>query len=152
MKQMPKFYFKKIAVHSVFILILVGTSLFCNAQNNESCQNSEASILKHKVDSVLSLMTIEEKVGQLTLFGSDKKDLETLIKEGKVAGTSGMLPGKKDVRGYLKNMQQLAMQSRLKIPLLFMGDVIHGYRTCFPVTLAQSCSWNPGLVQMKVGS
>lgn len=102
----------------------------------------------HKADSVLSLMTLNEKIGQLTIFGSDKKGLEQLVKEGKVGGTNGMLPGKKDVRGYLKNLQQLAMQSRLKIPLLFMGDVIHGYRTCFPVPLAQSCSWNPKLVQM----
>lgn len=43
----------------------------------------------HKADSILSLMTLEEKCGQLTIFGSDKKGLEQLIKEGKVGGTNG---------------------------------------------------------------
>ena len=104
--------------------------------------------IDRKADSVLSLMTLEEKAGQLSIFAANKKDLKDLIKQGKAGGTNGMLPGQKDVPEYLKGMQQLAMESRLKIPLFFMGDVIHGYRTTFPVPLAEACSWNPLLVKM----
>ena len=102
--------------------------------------------IAHKVDSVLSLMTPEEKAGQLCIFGSDHPHLKRLIKEGKLGGTNGVLPGK-NVGHYTRQMQKLAMQSRLKIPLLFMGDVIHGFQTGFPVPLALAASWNPGLVR-----
>lgn len=121
-------------------------SVHVSAQEKQMTFQFNSPEILHKADSVLSMMNLEEKIGQLTIFGSDKKDLEQLIKDGKVGGTNGMLPGKKDVRGYLKNLQNAAMQSRLKIPLLFMGDVIHGYRTSFPVNIAQSCSWDTALI------
>lgn len=100
-----------------------------------------------KADSVLALMTLEEKAGQLCIFGSDKKELNELILKGLVGGTNGMLPGKKNVPAYLTGLQEAAMQSRLKIPLLFMGDVIHGYRTTFPVNIATACSWDTALIR-----
>jgi len=102
--------------------------------------------IAHKVDSVLSLMTLEEKAGQLCIFGSDHPHLKRLIKEGKLGGTNGVLPGK-NVGRYTRQMQKLAMQSRLKIPLLFMGDVIHGFQTGFPVPLALAASWDPDLTR-----
>jgi beta-glucosidase len=103
--------------------------------------------INQKVDSVLSLMTLKEKAGQLTIIGAGGKNLDSLVKKGLVGGTNGMLPGKKNVRKYLREMQKMALQSRLGIPLLFMGDVIHGYRTTFPVPVAEACSWNPSLVR-----
>lgn len=128
----------------------IGILLFLAACNMESAPHRTAdgpvSILDHNVDSVLSLMTLQEKAGQLCIYGSNEKNLKKLIKKGWVGGTNGMLPGKADVYGYLDELQHLAMQSPVKIPLLFMGDVIHGYRTTFPVNLAQSCSWNPELI------
>jgi beta-glucosidase len=98
------------------------------------------------VDGLLQRMTIEEKVGQLTILGADDKDLEQLVPEGKVGGTNGVLQDT-DVVAYTHRMQQLAMQSRLKIPLWFMGDVCHGFATLFPVPLAMAASWDPALVQ-----
>lgn len=98
------------------------------------------------VDGLLSRMTLEEKVGQLSILGADHRDLETLIREGRVGGTNGVLPGR-DVAAYTRHMQQLAMQSRLKIPLWFMGDVSHGFRTIFPIPLALASSWDPDLVR-----
>jgi beta-glucosidase len=98
------------------------------------------------VDGLLQRMTIEEKVGQLTILGADSKDLEQLIREGKVGGTNGVLQDT-DVLAYTHHMQQLAMQSRLKIPLWFMGDVCHGFATLFPVPLAMAASWDPALVE-----
>ncbi|MGA0586558.1 beta-glucosidase BglX [Dyella sp. KRB-257] len=98
------------------------------------------------VDGLLSRMTLEEKVGQLSILGADRGDLEALIREGRVGGTNGVLPGR-DVAAYTRHMQQLAMQSRLKIPLWFMGDVSHGFRTIFPIPLALASTWDPDLVR-----
>jgi beta-glucosidase len=98
------------------------------------------------VDGLLQRMTVEEKVGQLTILGTDRKDLEQLIREGEVGGTNGVLPNT-DVVAYTHRMQQLAMQSRLKIPLWFMGDVCHGFATVFPVPLAMAATWDTALVE-----
>jgi beta-glucosidase len=119
----------------------------CDASRKASGPAGPATFINTRIDSLLSVMTLEEKAGQLTLLDSDHQDLRTLIKEGLVGGTNGMLPGKKNVSGYLRELQQDALRSRLGIPLFFMGDVIHGYRTTFPVPLAESCSWDPALVR-----
>ena len=103
-------------------------------------------VVAHKVDSVLSLMTLDEKAGQLCILGADHPNLKQLIKEGKLGGTNGVLPGR-NVGQYTHQMQTLALQSRLKIPLLFMGDVIHGFQTAFPVPLALAASWDPDLTR-----
>lgn len=104
------------------------------------------SLIGAEVDSLLRRMTLEEKIGQLTIVGVDRRDLRQLVREGKVGATNGVLPGR-DVAPYIRDMQQLARQSRLRIPLLFAGDVIHGFRTVFPVPIAVASSWDPGLVQ-----
>lgn len=98
------------------------------------------------VDHLLARMTLEEKVGQLSIAGADRKDLDQLVREGHLGGTNGVLPGQ-DVLAHTRRMQQLAMQSRLKIPLWFMGDVNHGFRTTFPVPLALAASWDTALVE-----
>ncbi len=98
------------------------------------------------VDGLLARMTLEEKAGQLSILGADHGDLETLVREGRVGGTNGVLPGR-DVAAYTHHMQRLAMQSRLKIPLWFMGDVSHGFRTIFPIPLALASSWDTDLVR-----
>lgn len=105
----------------------------------------EAS-MRSFVDGLLQRMTLEEKAGQLTIVGADRKDLDALIRNGLVGGTNGVLPDV-DVAAYTRRMQQLAMQSRLKIPLWFMGDVCHGFRTVFPVPLAMAATWDTSLVE-----
>ena len=96
-------------------------------------------------------MTWEEKLGQLTQFpgrGSAtgpkvKEGGEADIKEGRVGSFLGVFGAQ-----YTGEMQRLAVeQSRLKIPLLFAHDVIHGFRTIFPVSIAEAASWDPGAVQ-----
>lgn len=99
------------------------------------------------VDSLLQKMTLEEKVGQLTIFGGDSDDLKSSIKLGKVGGTNGMLPHQEHVKTYLRELQEEALKSRLGIPLLLMGDVIHGYRTTFPINIATACTWDPNLIK-----
>ncbi len=108
--------------------------------------------IDHKVDSVLKLMTIDEKIGQMNQYTSDWNDAtgpitrdgekQNQIREGKVGS---ML----NVKGVYRTreIQSIAMQSRLRIPLIFGLDVIHGYRTTFPIPLAESCTWSPEIME-----
>lgn len=130
----------------ILIALAVLTSTICVPAQSELPDNNEANI-NRKADSILTLMTTGEKIGQLSIFGSNRPDLKVLIQKGLAGGTNGMLPGKQDVSLYLTGLQKTAMQSRLKIPLLFMGDVIHGYRTTFPVNIAMACSWDTALIR-----
>ncbi len=101
--------------------------------------------IEKRVDSVLKLMTLEEKIGQLNQYTSswatgpvspETNKLQQL-REGKIGSLL-------NVKGASKTraMQDVAMQSRLRIPLIFGLDVIHGYKTTFPIPLAEAASWD----------
>ena len=107
--------------------------------------------LDARVDSVLSLMTLEEKLGQLNLPSAgafttgavESSDIARKIEEGKVGGLFNI----KSVAN-VRAMQKIAVEkSRLKIPLLFGMDVIHGYESMFPIPLGISCTWDMELIQ-----
>lgn len=108
--------------------------------------------IDQKVTELLSKMTLEEKVGQLVQYsgfeyatGPQNSNSATVldeIKKGKV-GSMLNVAGADETRKF----QELALQSRLKIPLLFGQDVIHGYRTTFPVNLGQAASWDLSLIE-----
>ncbi len=101
------------------------------------------SSFDQRVDSLLSLMTLDEKVGQLVQCNHDEIDRSQWIREGRVGSMLNLI-GADSTRKY----QQIAVeQSRLKIPLIFGFDVIHGFRTAFPIPLAWSCTWNPDLIE-----
>lgn len=105
-----------------------------------------------KVSEILSKMTLEEKVGQLVQYSgfeyatgpqnSNSTSVLNEIKQGKV-GSMLNVAGAEET----KKFQELALKSRLKIPLLFGQDVIHGYRTTFPVNLGQAASWDLGMIE-----
>ena len=104
------------------------------------------SQLDQKVDSVLLKMTLEEKIGQLTLFTSDwevtgptiRKGYSDDIKSGKCGNIFNA-----HTAAYSRKLQEIAMkETRMKIPLLFGYDVIHGYKTIFPIPLGESASWD----------
>lgn len=105
-----------------------------------------------KVAELLSKMTLEEKVGQMVQYSgfeyatgpqqSNSAAVLDEIKRGKV-GSMLNVAGAEETKAF----QKLAMQSRLKIPLLFGQDVIHGYRTTFPVNLGQAASWDLGMIE-----
>jgi beta-glucosidase len=116
-----------------------------------SCTTKEvASSTNHKIDSLISVMTIEEKVGQLnfpvgdlfntgpTVRTSESARFDAQIKQGKITGLF-------NVHGaaYTARLQKIAVeQSRLKIPLLFGADIIHGFKTVMPLALAEAASWD----------
>ncbi|MEY4702992.1 MAG: hypothetical protein RIR96_889 [Bacteroidota bacterium] len=132
-----------------FSLVLLFTSLFCTAHSQTKLpyQNEKLSI-DLRVKDLLGRMTVEEKAGQLNqlnggaftgpaLKDEAQKSKMKLVQEGKVGSLLNVI-GTKETRA----IQEYAMKSRLKIPLLFGLDVIHGYKTIFPIPLAEACSWN----------
>ncbi len=102
--------------------------------------------MEKRVDSVLKLMTLEEKIGQMTQFSANwsitgpvmSDDLRPYLEKGLI----GSIFNATSVE-VIRNMQQIAVDStRLGIPILFGQDVIHGYKTIFPIPLAEACSWD----------
>ena len=98
------------------------------------------------INNLMKQMTLEEKIGQLNLVtpggavtGSVvSKDVESKIRNGQVGGLFGITGPDK-----IRQAQELAVNnSRLKIPLLFGLDIIHGHKTVFPIPLGLSCSWD----------
>lgn len=102
--------------------------------------------IEQRVDSVLRLMTLDEKIGQMSQFSADwdltgpvmNHNFEAYLEKGLV----GSIFNAYTVDGVRKLQQKALAQSRLKIPVLFGYDVVHGFRTIFPMPLAESCSWD----------
>lgn len=118
-------------------------SLFASAQQQT---------IDQKVNDLLKKMTIEEKIGQLNQYTGDNQatgpitinpNKQNEIKQGLIGSMLNVI-GTKYTRGY----QELAMQSRLKIPLLFGQDVIHGYKMTFPLPLAEAASWDLAAIEL----
>jgi len=129
-----------------FFLIFLGCT-----PKNLLAQNVKT--IEQRIDSVLSLMTQEEKIGQLVQFTGDwdtgthstepKAGKKELLIEGKISSFLNIF-GADVTRG----LQKIAVEkSRLKIPLIFGLDVIHGFRTTFPVPIAEASTWEPALVE-----
>ncbi|NUN71190.1 MAG: glycoside hydrolase family 3 C-terminal domain-containing protein [Bacteroidetes bacterium] len=111
-----------------------------------SLTDAQTMTIAQRVDSLLRLMTLDEKVGQLNQYTDDgvatgpvtlDKDKPQQVKQGKLGSILNVLGGERT-----RSWQKIAMQSRLRIPLLFGQDVVHGYKTTFPIPLAEACSWD----------
>lgn len=100
--------------------------------------------IETRVNDLLAQMTLEEKVGQMNQLDARRGgDVETEIRKGRVGSVFGIT----DVRE-INRLQKLAVdESRLGIPLIIANDVIHGYRTIFPIPLAEACTWDPDLIE-----
>jgi beta-glucosidase len=111
---------------------------------------SDAEVAR-RVDALLARMTLEEKIGQLTQIGPwesgpDRKP-EDLIRKGMISSILWSLDS-----AQINKLQQLAVkETRLGIPMLFGFDIIHGYKTVFPVPLGMAASWDPALVEQGAG-
>ncbi|HZR65008.1 MAG TPA: beta-glucosidase BglX [Terriglobales bacterium] len=118
-------------------VLLLACSLVAGAQ-----QLSDSEI-EQRVSALLQQMTLEEKAGQLNQLPDKSPQTMEMIKQGKVGSLLGVL-GAENVN----EAQRAAVEnSRLKIPLIFGYDVIHGYRTIFPVPLASAGSFDPQLIE-----
>ena len=111
------------------------------------------------IEALVGTMTLEEKAGQLTLMaaawaGGAASKLNPIVPSGGYEGQladakAGRLTGVFNGNGatMAREMQRAAMGSRLKIPLIFAADVIHGFRTVFPVPLGEASSFDPALAE-----
>jgi len=98
------------------------------------------------LDELMAKMTLQEKIGQLTLLTSDWESTGPTMREGYqqdiAAGRVGAIFNAYTAK-YTRELQQMAVEgTRLKIPLLFGYDVIHGHRTIFPISLGEAASWD----------
>jgi beta-glucosidase len=104
--------------------------------------------INSNVNSLISKMTVQEKFGQLTMAGPDGAN-GTPGPKLLAAAQAGQIGSVLDLVGVqnINQAQQAALQSRLKIPLIFSLDVIHGYKTLFPVPIGEASTWDPATVQ-----
>jgi len=103
--------------------------------------------IEAKVDSFLSRMSLTEKIGQMCQVVLGQEGLSSAIQDRIRKGEIGSFINVEDFNTR-KALQKLAVEeSPHGIPFLFGRDVIHGYRTVFPIPLGQSCSWNPMLIE-----
>ena len=117
------------------------------------CSKAQRNSIDHKVDSLLRLMTLDEKIGQMNQYSSDFAATGPITKDGdkQTQVRKGLIGSYLNVTGAerTRSLQEIAMQSRLKIPLLFGQDVIHGYRTIFPLPLAEAASWDMNAIELS---
>ena len=121
---------------------------------NKSIINDE--ITERKIDSVLSLMTIDEKIGQLVQYSGKwdatgpSSSVSDQYKNDKLRkGEVGAMLNVSSVASVRETQRIVMENSRLKIPLLFGYDVIHGYKTIFPIPLGESASWDLDIMQQS---
>lgn len=114
-------------------------------------EGSKNAQIEARIEQLLQQMTLEEKAGQMTQFsigtptgpGTGRSDYKEMVAKGQVGSILNMTGA-----AQTNTMQKIAVeQTRLHIPLLFGLDIIHGYRTSFPIPLGLSASWNPELIE-----
>ena len=132
----------------IFLTVALFVTTMVTAQTNKQAKNDK---MNKFVQGLLAKMTLEEKLGQLNLpAASDfvtgavsSSDIADKVKAGKVGGVFNIRSVTK-----IKELQQFAVNNtRLHIPLLFGMDVIHGYKTIFPIPLGMSATWDMDLVK-----
>lgn len=132
----------------LLISILLLSGLMVLAQSKPLTAEQKMKVF---IDALMKKMTLQEKIGQLNLSGagdittgqSSSSDIGKKIKEGKVGGILNLKSAEK-----IHDVQRVAVEeSRLKIPLIFGMDVIHGYETTFPIPLAMASSFDMSLVE-----
>lgn len=131
--------------------LMTALAFFLTLQVAAQTQSSPDAKMNQFIAALMAKMTLDEKLGQLNLPGAgdittgqaSSSGIAQKIKEGKVGGLFNIKTVAK-----IKEVQRIAVeQSRLKIPMLFGMDVIHGYETVFPIPLGLSCTWDMAAVE-----
>lgn len=131
----------------LLLAALLSSSVFAQQKKSIDPAQQKMNIF---ISSLMSKMTVDEKIGQLNLVTGGEAttgaavstDVESKIAKGNVGGIFSMTTPEK-----IRKTQEIAMKSRLKIPLIFGQDVIHGYKTTFPIPLALAASWDLPLIE-----
>jgi len=140
-----------IVKHNTMKFLKAGLFLVALFINEAMAQIKQDARMDQFISSLMKKMTIDEKLGQLNLpqagdittGQASSSGIAQKIEEGKVGGLFNIKTVEK-----IRNVQKVAVEkSRLKIPLLFGMDVIHGYETVFPIPLGLSCSWDMALIE-----
>lgn len=142
---MKKTYVSWIAVLMAFMA--------CQPASEKDMDNF--TLIEQKIDSLLALMTLEEKVGQLNQYSigeemtgpSESQSWANQRYEMLISGKVGSVLNLLGAETTRKMQQQVVEKSRLGIPLLFAYDVIHGYQTIFPIPLAEAAAWDAELAR-----
>jgi beta-glucosidase len=136
------------------VLRLLGCVVLLLAADGVSAQepNPNLAECRQKADALLARMTLEEKIGQMVLISSTQvttgesktlSPLEVEIGSGRCGNVFNAL-----TTAYIRRLQELAVNNtRLKIPLLFGFDVIHGFKTIFPIPLGEAATWDMSAVE-----
>ena len=137
-----------------FIFILLISVLFIST--TQLPVKSKSDDTEKRIDNLIAKMTLDEKIGQLNQLSYGKgwgpevevqipDKYKDLVREGKIGSFLNAIGAE-----YTYELQKVAVnESRMKIPLLFGLDVIHGFRTTFPVPLAEASTWQPELVELS---
>lgn len=133
-------------IRKIVLTPLLFCALFVSAQNTTSQK------MNNFINALMKRMTVDEKIGQLNLLTPGggvatgavvSKDVEGKIMAGNVGGLFGVIGVDK-----IKQAQEIAVTgSRLKIPLIFGSDIIHGYKTTFPIPLGLASSWDMQMIE-----
>lgn len=133
---------------TLFVLLVFCCAQPISAQNYKPSAGNEA-----RVNALLAKMTLDEKIGQLTLYTTDWGSTGPSIREGYKndirSGACGNLFNSHTTQ-FVRELQKVAVEeTRLKIPLLFGFDVIHGYKTIFPIPLGEAASWDLAAIEQS---
>ncbi|MFN2492283.1 MAG: glycoside hydrolase family 3 N-terminal domain-containing protein [Pyrinomonadaceae bacterium] len=137
---------------SIRVLLIVFVLLIFLTSPESQSKSQRAGNVEASINAMLARMTLEEKLGQLQQLdgegnGNYRPEHVDLIRKGLLGATLNVRGAKNT-----NQLQHVAMdESRLKIPVLFGFDVIHGYRTIFPIPLAEASSWDPSLAERSAG-
>ena len=122
------------------------------AQRRTPGLSAKDAAIERKISALIARMTVAEKLGQLQQLDGDANG--TYRPEHLQLARKGLLGSTLNVRGakMTNELQRAALESRLKIPILLGFDVIHGYRTIFPVPLGETASWDMSLLEKSAAA
>lgn len=132
-----------ISISFLLCVLLVG-NLLCKAQSIKE------ALIEKKADSLLTLLSLDEKIGQTNQRGTSSRSKGELTEELKAAIKKGAIGSMLNIpnRDMMDDIQKIALkESPHGIPLIFARDVIHGYKTIFPIPLGLAAGWNSNLVE-----
>jgi beta-glucosidase len=136
------------STRSIFCAVSLGVALVLAVAIPPSSHSQGGRNVEAQVNALLARMTLEEKLGQLQQLDGEANG--NFRPEHLQMARQGLLGSTLNVRGAQKTnqLQRVAVtESRLKIPLIFGFDVIHGYRTIFPIPLGEAASWDPAAAE-----